>query len=156
MYRTTVLFVWTAIVTILGPPSSAQKAKESPVLVLMETRDAPGTVDPEKLEQCLHLTLREMSLDKRELPRIAVYHVSQKTADYLGVDTNSIWRANGGGHPRYEMWIVGTPTNSLYSYMMERILQMHFQVAMDERQRSRILEDVERGLNATVDVRSFR
>jgi hypothetical protein len=54
------------------------------------------------------------------------------------------------------MWIVGRPSNYLYTYMLENILERHFQVQIDEAARSRLVNHVERGLNATVDARSFR
>jgi len=152
MQKFRLCFFWFASVTMLRPLSSGQAG---PVLTVMETRDAPGNVAPEKLDECLRLTLVEMNLDGRDLPRIVVYHVSQKTADDLGVQHNSIWKANVGGQPRYEMWIVGKPSTFLYSYMLASILQKHSQITVDTTQLSRIVTKVERGLNATVDARSF-
>ena len=144
------------VVGYLSRLASAASPHESPPFVILETRDAPGTLDIQKLSECLKLTLREMNLDGRELPRIVVYHVSPESGHYLGVETNSNWRSNFGGRQRYEMWIVGKPSTYLYSYMLENILERHFQLQVDESARSRMVSHIERGLNATVDVRSFR
>lgn len=156
MHKGIVSVVWMAIATIFSHPILAQKARDRPPFVLMENRDAPGTVEPEKLDECLRFTLREMNLEDRELPFILVYHVSRETADELGLETNSIWMANVGGHPRYELWIVGRPSNFLYNYMLEKVLEKHFQVTVDAVQRSRIVAKVEHSLDVTVDARSFR
>ena len=51
---------------------------------------------------------------------------------------------------------MGKPSNYLFTYMLENILERHFQLQVDEAARSRIVTHIERGLNATVDVRSFR
>jgi len=153
------LRVWLVRFCLLGVMGSAVCAagpREKYPFVIFETGDAPGTLDTNKLSECLQLTLREMNLDGRELPRIAVYHISAEAGHYLGVDTNSNWKSSGGGHMRYEMWIVGKPSNYLFTYMLENILERHFQLQVDDAARSRIVTHIERGLNATVDVRSFR
>ena len=151
-----ICFLCMGVLGSLRQTASAAGPPESAPFVILETSDAPGTLDTSKLSECLKLTLREMNLDGRELPRIVVYHVSPETGRYLGVDTNSNWRSNGGGHQRYEMWIVGKPSTYLFSYMLENILERYFQLQFDDAARSRMVNHVERGLNATVDVRSFR
>jgi hypothetical protein len=150
---------WLVRICLLGFLCSAASAtgpRSASPFVIFETSDAPGTLDSKKLSECLQLTLREMNLDGRELPRIAVYHISAEAGHHLGIETNSNWRSSGGGHPRYEMWIVGKPSNSLFTYMLENILERHFQLQVDEAARSRIVIHIERGLDATVDARSFR
>jgi hypothetical protein len=136
--------------------TSAVGPHETAHFVIFETHDAPGILDTDKLSECLQLTLHEMNLNGRELPRIAVYHVSAEAGHRLGIETNSIWRSSGGGHQRYEMWIVGKPSISLFTYMLENILERHFQLQVDDAARSRIVTHIERRLDATVDVRSFR
>jgi hypothetical protein len=151
-----ICFLCISLLAYLCPTASAASPHESLPFVVLETSDAPGTLDIQKLSDCLKLTLREMNLDGRALPRIVVYHVSLATGRYLGVETNSNWKSSGGGHERYEMWIVGKPSTYLYSYMLENILERHFRLQVDEAARSRMVNHVERGLDATVDVRSFR
>lgn len=96
--------------------TSASHPNQSSPFVIFETSDAPGKLDSTKIEECLRLTLREMNVDGRQLPRIVIYHISPEAGRYLGIDTNSNWRSSGGGHLRYEMWIVGPPSNSLLTY----------------------------------------
>lgn len=151
-----ICLVFVCFVGLLLDAAWAKAPRDSSRFVIFESSDAPGTLDVQKLSDCLRLTLREMNRDGRELPRIAVYHISPETGHYLGVETNSNWRSSGGGHPRYEMWIVGKPSNYLFTYMLENILERHFQLQIDEAARSRLVNQVESGLNATVDARSFR
>ena len=150
--------IFLVCVAALGQSASAAASDTRDPLpfVIFETADAPGTLDPQKLSECLHLSLRELGLDGRDLPRIAVFHISPQAGRILGVTTNSNWKNNGGGTPRYEMWIVGRPSNYLFSYMLENILERHFQVKVDETARARMIRHIESGLNDTVDVRSFR
>lgn len=149
-------FVSLCLACFFCATAFASGPHEASPFVVLETSDAPGTLDTNKLLECLKMTLREMNLDGRELPRILVYHISPEAGHYIGVDTNSSWRSTGGGNSRYEMWIVGKPSNYLYIYMLENILERHFQVQIDEAARSRLVNHVERGLSATVDARSFR
>ena len=153
------LGTWLIRVCVLGAlccAASGAGPHDASPFVIFETSDAPGTLDSNKLSECLQLTLREMNLDGRELPRIAVYHISAEAGHRLCIETNSNWRSSGGGHLRYEMWIVGKPSNSLFTYMLENILERNFNLQVDEAARSRIVTRIERGLDATVDLRSFR
>ena len=141
--------------SLVGPAFAAYPKGASP-FVIFESHDAPGPLDASKLQQCLELTVRELGLENRDLPRIVVYHISDETGHLLGIETNSNYRNNGGGHMRYEMWIVGKASNSLVTYMLENILERHFQLQLDEAAPSKAVIHIERGLDATVDVRSFR
>ena len=125
-------------------------------VVLEEPGAAGGSLDTQKLSECLRLAVRELGLDNQPLPTLVFYHISQPTAHQLGIGTNSVWRSSGGGHLRYEMWIVDHPSPYIYSYMLASVLERHFQLPIDDEARSRIIARIERSLNATVDAHSFR
>jgi hypothetical protein len=86
-----VLVVLLGLFSFVADVASATHPNQSSPFVVFETSDAPGKLDSSKLEECLRLTLRELNLDGRPLPRIAVYHISIQAGHYLGVDTNSNW-----------------------------------------------------------------
>ncbi len=98
----------------------------------------------------------ELGVAGRTLPRITIYHVSESSARYLGIDASTLYRNTGGGKMRYEMWVVGKPSNIAYSYMFENILTQDFGITILETERVHILQKVQRKLDATVDAKSFR
>ena len=134
----------------------ASHPSPAPGFVVFESPGAVGTLDSQKLQECLERIAREMKLAENELPRIVIYHISPETGRYLGVNTNSNWRVEGAGPLRYEMWIIDKPSNFLLAYMLENVLEHHFQMHMDDASRSSLVGRVQRGLDATVDVKSFR
>src|SRR5215469_14796450 len=123
--------------------------------VIIEEPGAPGKVDPQKLAEGFHLMIRELHIEPRELPTIVVYHISPRSAQYIGLDSSSIYRNTGSGKLRYEMWIIGRPSCHTYSYLLESMLAHHFQVSMDHEGRSLAIRHVEQALNAMLDARSF-
>ena len=154
-------FCLAAILLLLLPAGDAvAQSGRPPDLIPITTFEEPGasgSLDLAKLDESLRLTIQELRLDPRELPRIIVYHVTQETADRLDIHTNSVWRNTGrpGGGLRYEMWLVGKPSHYLYAYMFESILEQHFHLSVEASNRSKIIGHVERALDATIDVRSF-
>jgi hypothetical protein len=149
--------VWAVVTTMCCHLASAGKTRNDQrnSLVIMETGDAPGAVDPEKVSECLRLVVRELNLDSRELPIIVLYHISKDAAKYMGIRENFFGRNSGGRESRYEMWIIGKPSNFLYTYMLENILERHFVLRLNVVERTRIIQHVESNLDATVNVLSF-
>ena len=99
-------------VTISG--AQAQRVLKTELLVV-EERDAVGLIDKTKIVDCIHLIVDELHVEDRELPKIIVYHVSQESADYMGIGPGSTWRTRGNGQFRYEIWIIGEPYNLAYA-----------------------------------------
>lgn len=150
--------VLTGIVAIMVfscGPVSARERDDAPRLVVLETPDASGMIDVQKLTDCLELTAAEFHLSERDLPLIVVFHISQAAAKKLGIAVSSTFR-NTGPTTRYEMWIIGEPSESVYSYMAENIFEHHFRLTVSENERARILKTVQSKLEMTVSVRDLQ
>jgi hypothetical protein len=121
--------------------------------IVLEGADAVGAIEKSKIADCIDYTAHELHVEDKELPKILVYHVSQETADSLGIVSGSTWRTRGKGQFRYEMWVVGAPSNANWSHAIMDILQQYFEMDIPARQRDKMMEHVERRLDATVSVK---
>jgi len=74
----------------------------------------------------------------------------------VGVGSGSTWRTRGNGQFRYEIRLVGEPSNFAYVVAIEGVLHQYFGVPLDEDQRAKIVRKVVGNLNATMNVRAFR
>lgn len=153
--------IWLCLLEGIAPSqvksaNASESSEASPRFVIIEEPGAPGKLDPKKLERCLRLMEHELGVEGRALPRIMIYHLSETSARYLGVSTSTLYRNTGSGTLRYEMWVVGEPSNIAYSYVFENILTKEFGLKIAETEREHVLQKVERSLDATVDVKSFR
>ena len=143
----------------LAAHAAAQNTSATALLPIttLEEPGAPGSLDLAKLRESLRLTIQELSIDPRQVPRIVVFHVTQETADRLDIHSNSVWKNTGrSGAARYEIYLVGKPSPYLFTYMFENVIEQHFHLSVDDSSRSKIIGHVERALAATIDVRSFR
>lgn len=139
--------------TNLNLPAVQSPSKTNPII--LEGADAVGAIDRGKIAECMEFTAHELHVGEKELPKILVYHVSQETADSLGIASGSTWRTRGKGQFRYEMWVVGAPSNSGWSHAIMDILQQYFEMDLPARQREKMMEHVERRLDATVSVKAL-
>jgi hypothetical protein len=121
--------------------------------VVMETADAPGRVDQQKLDESVFWAVQELHLQGQPLPLIAVFHISSSAASRLGIGGSSLWR-NGGDSKRYELWIVGEPSNQIYSQMAVSILERHFALGLDDARRTRAIREVFLRLDSTVSAKA--
>jgi len=124
-------------------------------LVVMDEADAPGTVDCLRLTASLKLTAAELHVSVRDLPAIAVFHLSKAAAAELGVAVSSTV-CSTGSTTRYEWWIIGKPSDLIYSYMAENSLEDHFKLKVEDSERARILRTVLSRLDTTDDVKALR
>jgi hypothetical protein len=84
-----------------------------------------------------------------------VFHISPAVAVRLGIEGTSLWR-NGGDSKRYELWIVGEPTNEIYEQMAVSILDRHFVLKLDDAARTRAIQAICSRLDSTVSAKSLR
>lgn len=140
--------------TTLHLPGLQSPSKTNPII--LEGADAIGAIERSKVADCIDYTAQELHVEAKELPKILVYHVSQETADALGITSGSTWRTRGKGQFRYEMWVVGAPSNSAWSHAIMDILQQYFEMDLPARQREKMMEHVERRMDATVSVKTLR
>lgn len=130
------------IVGSLQASTYGKQPEPKPTVVVMQTADAPGIVNPEDISQGLQYVLDELHLAGQMLLQVVVFHLSEASARQLGVQVTSNWR-NSGDDPRYEMWIVGKPSKVIYSLMVESIAEHQFGVQLDEFERARVVRAVD-------------
>jgi hypothetical protein len=137
--------------------SQATHAQANPLtaepFVVVEEPGAPGKIESKKLAVGLHLMIEKLHIEATELPTIVIYHISPRSAQYIGLDSSSIFRNTGSGKLRYEMWIIGRPSSHTYSYLLESVLAHHFHVSIGDEARSLAIREVEQDLNMTLDAR---
>ena len=150
------------LLTITGQLWPGQESAESghaledtTRLIVLDTADAPGTVDRPKLTASLELAAAELHVSVRELPSIVVFHLSKAAAAKLGLAVSSTV-CSTGSTTRYEWWIIGEPLNLTYSFMAENTLEDHFKLKVGDSERRRIVRAVLSRLDATVDEKAFR
>src|SRR5215469_5090897 len=134
---------------------SGHAADDITRLVVMDEADAPGTVDGLRLTASLRLTAAELHVSVRDLPAIAVFHLSKAAAGELGVAVGSTV-CSTGSTTRHEWRIIGEPSDLTYSYMAENTLEDHYKLKVEDSERARILRTVLSRLDTTVDVKAFR
>jgi hypothetical protein len=93
-------------------------------------------------------------LEGQTVPLIAVFHISPSVAERLGIGGTSLWH-NGGDSKRYELWIVGEASNSIYSQMAVSILERHFALGLDDARRTRAIQAVCSHLDSTVSAKAL-
>ncbi len=121
-------------------------------ILVMEMADAPGKIDQQKLQESMFWAVQELHVERQALPLIAVFHVSLSAAERFGIRGTSLWR-NRGDSKRYELWIVGEPSNSIYSQMAVSILERHFALRVDGARRASAIRAVCSRLNFTFSAR---
>jgi len=130
-------------------------ATGSTTSIVMEMADAPGRVDQQKIDESVLWAVTELHLNAKSLPVIAVFHISPSAAVRLGIRSTSLWRDRGDAN-RYELWIVGAPSNTIYSQMAVGILEPHFSLKLDDAERGRVIQAVCSRLDSTVSADALR
>ena len=158
MRETIAIFAFLTITGQLCLDRSSAESDHAPddigKVVVLETADAPGTVDRSKLTASLELTAADLHVSVHDLPSIVVFHLSKAAAAKLGLAVSSTI-CSTGSTTRYELWIIGEPSDLTYSYMAENILEDHFKLKVENSERARILRTVRSRLNMTVDAKAF-
>jgi len=142
---------------VLGPTRGQERPPDrSPQLVIFERQSAPGKVEAVKLCKSLKITMQELQVSAEPLPVLVVFHINESEADLFGVKETSVWRTERDGGVRYELWIVGEPTDEVYSGLAEIFLERHFGMAIDDAERKRVVHAVKERLAGIVSVEALR
>lgn len=122
-------------------------------VVFLESPDAKGNFQRERINACLNQLVREMDLKDKHLPTIVVMHVSDKVGRAVGVEHTSLRRNSerGGSDGYYEFWIVGQGQPVEYVLAVEKILEHHFHLNWSDEHRKGVMVRVMRYLNNTVN-----
>lgn len=137
-------------------------AQQPPPVVLqrvgmLESADAPGHVDRERLARNLWQLMREQGLDLQQAPHIMVFHVSKEVAGIVGIK-GSIGRTarhEQTGSVYYQLWLVGEPKAPDYITGLQMILQHAFSLQQTPKELEQVLSRVGTMDSATVDAKSF-
>jgi hypothetical protein len=124
-----------------------------PEILILSAPDAPGKISADRIATCLRLIAEDLKVDRQDLPRIVVMHVSRKTGVAAGVNHTTV-RRNYDAHSDhtlyYEFWIVGEPTDVDYSVGAFNILENRLGQKVEEKQRLAIMQRALRFLQSTV------
>ncbi len=77
-------------------------------ITVINSTQAKGNVDPERLQDCLWLLLQQQGLSEQGVPNIVVFHVSRSQAVAAGVQDNVVrWESiNGQPGNSYQVWLI--------------------------------------------------
>ena len=142
--------------------SASLWAQQPPQVVLqrlgmLESADAPGHVDRERLARNLWQLMREQGLDLQQAPHIMVFHVSRTVASIVGINGSSgrTARHEQTGKVHYQLWLVGEPKSADYITGLQMILQHAFSLQQTPKELEQVLTRVGTMDGATVDAKSF-
>ncbi|HEY2120915.1 MAG TPA: hypothetical protein VGH37_17125 [Candidatus Acidoferrum sp.] len=120
-------------------------------VILFERPGAPGKISIDKIRQSLKLAAQELHTPGDALPGTIFFHISESEAELFGVKRTSIWQTAGReGGIRFEIWIVGEPTDEDYSKLAVVLLEHYFNVAIDPTEGKRVALVVTKKLNGMV------
>ncbi len=148
------------LVSLLVPCLAAEEAPPgvSDLITLVESNDAPGHIDQNRLSRVFWQLVREQKLELKRLPRILVLHVSKKVASNVGLASSTVRTdhcTKGSDDGYYQLWLVGDPMMPDYVTGLETVLQHAFDLQMQPQELRSLLERVAKRDLATVDARSL-
>ena len=136
--------------------SGAALAQSRPEFILFEHPRAPGKVSEDKLYRSLQLAAQELHVSG-ELPfSIYVFHVSAADAKTAGVEMTSVWKTLRGGGYRYELWVVGEPTDEVYGSLAVSLLKDSFALSLEQEEAKRLKDSVAMKLATTLNARKLK
>jgi hypothetical protein len=128
----------------------ATSGKPSQV-ILFERPGAPGKISIDKVHQSLKLAAQELHTPGDILPGTILFHIAESEAELFGVKRTSIWQTAGReGGIRFEIWIIGEPTDEDYSKLAVVLVEHYFNVALDPTEGKRAVLVVTKKLSGMV------
>ena len=148
------------LVSLLVPCLAAEEAPAgfAERLTLVESTDAPGHIDQNRLSRVFWQLIREQKLQLKRLPRVLVLHVSRKVASNVGLAASTVRTdhcTKGSDDGYYQLWLVGEPAMPDYVTGLETVLQHEFDLQPPPEELKALLERVAKRDLATVDVRNL-
>jgi hypothetical protein len=151
-----VVLLTGSLKAVASPQTVSQGPDQLADFVVMETADVSSTIDTQKLSLSLKLTSAELGVGERDLPTITVFHLSRADAAKLHLSEDFAGISGSGSSLRYEMWLIGEPSDYVYSRFAENIIEHHFDLKVNNAERARIVQSVCSRLKATVSVTGFQ
>ncbi len=147
------------LASLLVPCLAAEEAPGvADRLTLVESADAPGHIDQNRLSRVFWQLVRDQKLELKRLPRVLVLHVSRKVAANVGLAASTVRTdhcTKGSDDGYYQLWLVGEPIMPDYVSGLETVLQHEFDLQPQPEEMKALLERVAKRDLATVDARSL-
>ena len=100
------------------------------------------------------------SLNMGRLPdlqsSIYVFHVSAADAKAAGVEMTSVWKTLREGGYRYELWVVGEPSDEVYGSLAVSLLKDSFGLSLEQKEAKRLKDIVAMKLATTLSAKELK
>jgi len=134
-------------------------------IVIVESRDAAGKIDRQRLIRILEQASSELHIGESAVPEIVLIHVTDDEARAGGVPAGKavmVERSSlsdereGDAMPvRFLVWVIGRPDDRKMVSAVVHVLRMHLQLQLSDRDVLLAEKSILQRLNTTVDVSSF-
>lgn len=142
------------IATLLS--SGAALAQSKLEFIVFEHPRAPGKVSEDKLHLSLQLAAQELHVPGELQSSIYVFHVSAADAKAAGVEMTSVWKTLRGGGYRYELWVVGEPSDEVYGSLAVSLLKDSFGLSLEQQEAKRLKDIVAMKLAMTLSANKLK
>ena len=136
--------------------SGAALAQSKPEFIIFEHRRAPGMVSEDKLHRSLQLAAQELHVSGELQFSIYVFHISAADGKAAGVEMTSVWKTLRDGGYRYELWVVGEPTDDVYGSLAVSLLKDSFGLSLEQREAKRLKDIVAMKLAMTLSAKELK
>jgi len=138
------------MVTLLSRAALAQSKSE---FIVFEHPRAPGKVSEDKLHRSMQFAAQELQVSQELQSSIYVFHVSAADAKAAGVEMTSVWKTLRSGGYRYELWVIGEPTDEVYGSLAVSLLKDSFGLSLEQEEAKRVKDIVAKKLAMTLTVK---
>lgn len=136
--------------------SAAARAQSKPEFIVFEHARAPGKVREDKLHQSLQLAAQELQVSGELQSSVYIFHVSAADAKAAGVEMTSVWKTLRDGGYRYELWVVGKPTDEVYGSLAVSLLKDSFGLSLEQQEAKRLKDIVAMKLAMTLSAKELK
>ena len=127
-----------------------------PEFILFEHPRAPGKVSEDKLHRSLELAAQGLHVSGNLQSSIYVFHVSAADAKAAGVEMTSVWKTLREGGYRYELWVVGEPSDEVYGSLAVSLLKDSFGLSLEQKEAKRLKDIVAMKLAMTLSAKEVK
>ena len=148
-----IAFLMLFVATVL---SGAALAQSKPEFIVFEHPRAPRKVSEDKLHRSVQLAAQELHVSGELQSSIYVFHVSAADAKAAGVEMTSVWKTLRDGRYRYELWVVGEPTDEVYGSLAVSLLKDSFGLSLEQKEAKRLKDIVAMKLAMTLSAKELK
>ncbi len=122
-------------------------------VIIFEHPRAPGKVSEDKLHQSMRLAAQELHVSGELQSSVYVFHISAGDAKAAGVEMTSVWKTSREGGYRYELWILGEPTDEKYGALAISVLKDTLNLSLEQNEAKRLKDIVAMKLGMILSAR---